>query len=159
MADAEEPVLLTREGFERLEAELDQLRTVKRVEVAAAIHEAQEIGFAEPDGQWEDAKNQQAFVEGRILELERLLERAEIIDEDAAHASKEVRVGSMVRVKGPDGKVREYRLVGPAEADPTSGRISHESPVGHALIGKKRGDTFTVQTPGGTVEMKITAVK
>lgn len=159
MPGLDEPVLLTQAGYERLESELEELRTTKRVEVAAAIREAQEIGFAETDGQYEEAKNQQAFVEGRIIDLERMLERAEIIDEDAAHSSKEVRVGTSVRVKGPDGKVREYQLVGSAEADPAHGRISHESPVGHALIGKKRGDTFTVQTPSGEVDMKITAVK
>lgn len=159
MPERDEPVLLTREGLERLEAELEELRTHKRAEVAAAIREAQEIGFAELDGQYEDAKNQQAFVEGRILELEHLLERAQVIDEEAAHASKEVRVGSTVRVKGPDNKIREYQLVGPAEADPANGRISHESPVGRALLGKARGDTVIVHTPRGEVEMKITTIK
>ena len=88
-----------------------------------------------------------------------MLERVEIIDEKAAHKSKEVRVGSTVSVKiEKGGKAQKYQLVGPAEANPSDGRISYESPVGHALVGKKRGDTVTVKTPGGEIEMSITAV-
>jgi len=155
----QDAVLLTKDGLKRLEAELHELRTVRRAEVAAMIREAQELGPDQLDGQYEDAKNQQAFLEGRISEIERMLERAEVIDEQAAHKSKEVRVGSTVNVKlGKGGKSQKYQLVGPAEANPSEGRISHESPVGRALIGKKRGDKVKVTTPGGEIEMSITSV-
>ncbi len=155
---SEQPVLLTQSGLKRLEGELHELRTVKRAEVAQSIREAQELGMAQVDGQYEEAKNQQAFLEGRIREIEKMLELAQLIDEEAAHASKEIRVGSSVTVRGPDGKRREYQLVGPAEAAPLEGRISLESPVGRALLGKKRGDKVQVVTPSGMVEMAIVAV-
>jgi transcription elongation factor GreA len=155
---SEEPVLLTRAGIERLEAELDELRTVRRAEVAAAIREAQELGTAQIDGQYEEAKNQQAFLEGRILEIEKMLEHAQVIDEEAAHASKEVRAGSTVTVRAENGRRQTYQVVGPAEAAPLEGRISHESPVGRALLGKKRGDKVQVNAPSGVVEMTVVSI-
>ena len=158
-APLQEAVLLTREGLKKLEEELHEARTRRRAEVAEQIREAQELGMAQVDGQYEDAKNQQAFLEGRIQEIEKMLEMAQVIDEDAAHASREVRVGSTVTVRMKDGKRQSYQLVGPAEADPPAGRISHESPVGRALLGKQRGDKVQVSAPGGRVEMTITTVK
>jgi transcription elongation factor GreA len=155
----EQQVLLTKKGFKKLEEELQELRTTRRAEVAEQIRESQELGMAQIDGQYEDAKNQQAFLEGRILEIEGLLEWAELIDERAARGSKEIRVGSTISLKTKDGKTQTYQLVGPTEADPTAGRISHESPVGQALIGKKRGDKVQVAAPAGKVEMTITSVK
>jgi transcription elongation factor GreA len=155
----EQQVLLTKKGFKKLEEELQELRTTRRAEVAEQIRESQELGMAQIDGQYEDAKNQQAFLEGRILEIEGLLEWAELIDERAARGSKEIRVGSTISLKIKDGKTQTYQLVGPTEADPTAGRISHESPVGQALIGKKRGDKVQVAAPAGKVEMTITSVK
>ena len=155
---SEQPVLLTQSGLKRLEDELRELRTVKRAEVAQSIREAQELGMAQVDGQYEEAKNQQAFLEGRIREIEKMLELAQIIDEEAAHASKEIRVGSTVTVRGPKGKPQAYQLVGPAEAAPSEGRISLESPVGRALLGKKRGDKVQVTTPSGVVEMAVVSV-
>ena len=155
----DQTVLLTKDGLARLKVELLELQTVRRPEVARAIREAQELGPEQLDGQYEDAKNQQAFLEGRISEIERMLERAEVIDEKAAHRSKEIRVGSTVSVKlTKNGKSQKYQLVGPAEANPAEGRISYESPVGFALVGKKRGDKVTVTTPGGELEMSITSV-
>jgi transcription elongation factor GreA len=151
-------VLLTPDGLTKLTAELEELRTVGRTEVARAIHEAQELGMSQIDGQYEDAKNQQAFVEGRIIEIEKLLERATVIDEEAAHHSKVVQVGSNVTVKGATGKSQKYHIVGSAEADPAEGQISHESPVGRALVGTKRGEKVTVSTPGGTIELTVTSV-
>lgn len=151
-------VLLTPDGLAKLTAELEQLRTAGRTEVAHAIHEAQELGMSQIDGQYEDAKNQQAFVEGRIIEIEKLLERATVIDEEAAHHSKVVQVGSNVTVKAAKGKSQKYRIVGSAEADPVEGQISHESPVGRALVGKKRGEKVTVSTPGGTIELTVTSI-
>ncbi len=155
----EEHVLVTREGIEKLKQELTVLRTNGRAEVAAAIHEAQELGTAQIDGQYEDAKNRQAFLEGRILEIENMLERAEVIDEEAAHRSREVRIGSTVTVKMPSGAEQDFQLVGPAEANPSEGRISHESPVGRALLGKRRNDKVDVSTPGGNATMTVVSVR
>lgn len=154
----ERRVLLTQDGIKRLEAELLELRTVKRADVAQQIRDAQELGMTETDGQYEEAKNQQAFLEGRIQEIEKMLEMAEVIDESAAHASKEIRVGSTVSLRTKDNKRRKYQVVGAAETNPAEGRISDESPLGQALLGKKRGDTVKIQAPGGTVEMTITSI-
>jgi transcription elongation factor GreA len=155
----EEQVLITKQGLKKLEAELLELRTTKRAEVAEQIREAQELGMAQVDGQYEDAKNQQAFLEGRIQEIEKMLQSAEVIDEKAAKGSKEIRVGSTVSLKTKGGKSQTYQLVGPAEAAPTQGRISHKSPVGEALIGRKRGDKVKVAVPAGNVEMTVISVK
>ena len=155
----EQRVLLTKEGLKRLEDELHGLVTAGRTKVAEAIREAQELGAMETDGQYEEAKNQQAFLEGRIQEIEKMLEQAELIDERAAQRSEVVQVGSTVSLRTKDNKRHTYQLVGPAEASPVDGRISLESPVGQALLGKKRGDTVQVSAPGGVVEMKITSVK
>ncbi len=154
----ERRVLLTKDGIKRLEAELHELRTVRRAAVAQEIREAQELGMTETDGQYEEAKNQQAFLEGRIQEIEKMLEMAEVIDEKAAHGSKEIRVGSTVSLKTKDNKRRKYQLVGAAETNPAAGRISDESPLGRALLGKKRGDTVKIHAPGGVVEMTITSI-
>jgi transcription elongation factor GreA len=154
----ERRVLLTKEGLSKLEDELHHLRTERRAEVAEAIREAQELGMTETDGQYEEAKNQQAFLEGRIQEIEKMLEMAEVIDEKAAHSSKEVRVGSTVSLRTADNKRRKYQVVGAPEANPAEGRISDESPVGQALLGKKRGDKVKVQAPGGVVEMTVTSI-
>jgi transcription elongation factor GreA len=155
---SDEPVMLTKRGMADLQAELDELTTVRRAEVAAAIRDAQELGPDQQDGQYEDAKNQQAFLEGRISEIERMLEHATLIDERAAHRSKDIRIGSTVTVKTKGGKSQKYQLVGPAEADPSAGRISHQSPVGRALLGKKRGQKVKIQAPGGELEMTVTSV-
>jgi transcription elongation factor GreA len=154
----EDPSLLTKAGYERLVQELNTLKTVRRAEVAALIREAQELGPDQLDAQYEDAKNQQAFLEGRIAEIERTLDHASIIDEASAHKSKNVQVGSNVTIKGVDGKSRKYQVVGPTEADPSAGRISHKSPVGRALIGKKRGDAVKIQTPRGETEFTVTSI-
>ena len=154
-----ERVLLTREGLEKLEAELSELITSRRAEVANAIREAQEFGTAQIDGQYEDAKNQQAFLEGRIQEIEKMLESAKLIDEQAAHKSKEVTIGSTVTVQLKGGTRQKFQLVGPAEANPGEGRISHESPVGQALLGRKRNDKVKVSAPGGNTMMTIVSVR
>lgn len=155
---AEDAVLLTQAGYDRLVEELNHLKTVKRPEIAELIREAQELGPDQLDAQYEDAKNQQAFLEGRIAEIERTLEQASIIDEASAHKSKTVQVGSNVTVKGKDGKSHKYQLVGPTEADPSQGRISHKSPIGRALLGKKRGDVVKVQTPRGETQLTLTSI-
>ena len=155
---AEDAVLLTKAGYQRLVDELHELKSVKRPEIAALIRDAQELGPDQLDAQYEDAKNQQAFLEGRISEIERALEQASIIDEASAHKSKTVQVGSNVTVKGKDGKSHKYQVVGPTEADPSQGRISHKSPIGRALLGKKRGDPIKFQTPRGEIEFTLTSL-
>lgn len=154
-----EGTLVTKAGYDRLVQELHHLKTVKRAEVAALIKEAQELGPDQLDAQYEDAKNQQAFLEGRIAEIERTLDRASIIDEESAHKSKTVQVGSNVTLKaGKDGKSHKYQVVGPTEANPSEGRISHKSPVGRAIMGKKRGETVKIVTPRGESEFTVTSI-
>lgn len=153
-------VPLTQEGHDRLVKELDELRTVKRKEVAERIHAAKELGPAQYDAEYEDAKNQQAFVEGQIQELEQMLSNAVIIDErEAQHASK-IQLGSRVTVcHEVDGREQHFTVVGPAEANPQEGRISHESPVGRALLGKKSGEQIEVVVPAGVQKLKVLKVE
>jgi len=152
-------VPITKGGLKKLETELIELRSTRRVEIAEMIRDAQELGPDQLDGQYEDAKNQQAFLEGRIVEIERILDNAEIIDEKAAQRSKQIRIGSQVTVRiGRGKKSQTYQLVGSTEANPGEGRISHKSPVGKALLDKEKGDKITVETPSGSIVMHITAV-
>src|SRR5512139_3898171 len=133
------PSFLTRSGYEQLQEELDHLRTVKRQEVAERLHEAIEGGELIEDAEYEAAKNEQAFVEGRIQELEMLLANARIIEE--AHGKMDiVQVAATVTVQEEGQEPEEYTIVGPAEANPRKGRISNESPLGRALLDHKAGD-------------------
>lgn len=153
----DKPTYLTREGRAKLEAELENLTTVERKHVAERIAAAKELGDISESGEYEDAKKSQAMVEGRIRELKSLLSRAEMIDED--HVSNgEVRVGCSVTVRFDDDNEEEtWMIVGSAEANPRQGRISNESPIGAALLGKRARHKVTVQTPSGV--MKLTIVK
>jgi len=153
-------VPLTQEGHDRLARELDELRTVKRKEVAERIHAAKELGPAQYDAEYEDAKNQQAFVEGQIQELEQMLSNAVIIDEREAHHASKIQLGSRVTVSHEmDGREQHFTMVGPAEANPQEGRISHESPVGRALLGKKTGEQVEVVVPAGVQKLKVLKVE
>jgi transcription elongation factor GreA len=152
---AEKATPLTKDGLERLEKELEHLRNVRRPEVAERIHAAKELASAQNNAEYEEAKNEQAFVEGRIMTLERLLQNATVIDEEAAHHSSRVQLGSKVHVKASDGPDMEYTIVGPAEARPTEGLISNESPVGRASLGKRVGDEVQVTVPRGVLKLKI----
>jgi len=154
----DKPVPLTREGLARLEKELDHLRTVRRQEVAERIHAAKELASTQNNAEYEDAKNDQAFVEGRILTLEKIIQNAEIINEEEAHRSKKVQLGSKVTVLTPKGTKETYTIVGSAEAEPKEGRISNESPVGQALLGKGVGDAIQVQVPAGAIRLTITGI-
>ena len=149
---------ITKEGLRKFEEELEYLETTRRREVADKIHQAKELASTQNNAEYEDAKNEQAMVEGRIQMLQNLIQNAEIIDSDEAHRSKQVILGSTVRVKASDGKAQEYTIVGPAEADPREGKISNESPVGRALIGKKLNDEVEVSAPKGIITMKITRI-
>ena len=127
------PTYLSKDGLEKLRSELDEMVSVKRPEVANRIHDAKEHGDLSENAEYEDAKNEQAFVEGRIQTLEALIKNATIIDEN--HSTDHVQIGSTVAVESPDGK-EAFTIVGSAEAKPAEGRISNESPVGRALLGK-----------------------
>ena len=155
---AEKAVPLTKEGLERLEKELEHLRSVRRPEVAERIHAAKELASAQNNAEYEEAKNEQAFVEGRIMTLEHILQNASVIDEEAAHHASRVQIGSTVSVGSGDGKIVEYTIVGPAEARPTEGLISNESPVGKALLGKRVGDEIQVSVPKGVLRLTVTSI-
>ncbi|MEX0784907.1 MAG: transcription elongation factor GreA [Dehalococcoidia bacterium] len=149
----EKRVPLTREGKAKLEDELNELREKKRL-VAERIHNAQELGTSQNDAEYDDAKLEQGMVEGRILEMEDIIRRAVEIDEKAAHKSGRVIVGSGVQVE-QDGKKRHFQIVGAPEADPGNGKISNESPVGSALLGKVVGDLVDVHVPKGVIKVKV----
>ncbi|HEY74962.1 MAG TPA: transcription elongation factor GreA [Thermoflexia bacterium] len=153
----ERPVYLTREGYAKLEEELNYLRTVRRQEVARRLHEALAEGDILENAELEAARNEQAFVEGRILELEELLRRAEIIEEEASDGI--VRVGSWVTIVEGNGPPETYHIVGPAEASPSEGKISYESPLGKALMGHRVGDEVTVNAPDGALTFRIVEIK
>ncbi len=149
------PTYLSKDGLAKLRAELEQMTSVKRPEVAQRIHDAKEHGDLSENAEYEDAKNEQAFVEGRIQTLQALIKNATIIDE---HTSNDhVQIGSTVKVSGPDGS-QSFTIVGSTEAKPTEGRISNESPVGRALLGKKKGENVTVQVPAGDIAYKIVGI-
>jgi len=153
---SDRPVPLTREGKAKLELQLEELRAQRRV-VAERIHNAQEQGTSQNDAEYDDAKLEQGMVEGRILEAEDILRRATVIDEAGAHKSGRVLVGSGVEVD-QDGAKRHYQIVGAPEADPAAGKISNESPVGSALLGKSVGDVIDVNVPKGVIKVKITKI-
>jgi transcription elongation factor GreA len=148
---------LTREGYENLQNELEFLRTKKREEIAQRLHEAMEGGELIENAEYEAAKNEQAFVEGRIKELELLLATARIIDEKALHGTV-VQVGSSVTIAEEGSPEELYTIVGAAEANPSKGRISNESPLGKALINKKPGDKVQVDAPQGAYVVQIIKV-
>jgi len=146
---------LTKEGYQKLQDELDYLRTAKRQEVANRLHEAMEGGELIENAEYEAAKNEQAFVEGRIQELEMLLATAKIIDENGRKKSDFVQIGSKVTIKEGNFDAETFIIVGVAEANPREGKISNESPIGKAILSHKVGETVKVETPGGTYNVKI----
>lgn len=149
----DKPVPLTREGKAKLERELEELR-VRRREVAEMIHDALEQGTSQNDAEYDDAKLEQGRVEGRILEVEDILRRARPIDEDGAHAAGRIVIGSGVELDW-DGSKRHFQIVGAPEADAGHGKISNESPVGAALLGKAVGDVIDINAPKGLIKVKI----
>lgn len=142
-------VLLTRAGLAKLERELHELKTVRRKEIAERIKLARDFGDISENSEYDEAKNEQALVEKRIMEIEQLLRNARIVTEDEIEPER-VHVGSQVRVRNvKDDKEMTFVIVGFAEGDPGNGRISYQSPVGKALFGARAGDTVHVQTPSG----------
>lgn len=155
---AEKSVLLTLGGLKKLEQELEYLKTVKRRQVAERIKQAVEFGDINENSEYDDAKNEQAFVEGRILTIERMLRNAEIIDE-TNFKPDEVGVGSKVKVLDLEfDEELIYTIVGSAEVDSLDNKISNESPVGKALLGQKAGDVVEITVPAGQLKYRILGV-
>jgi transcription elongation factor GreA len=150
-------VILTPEGLANLKAELDELTTRRRREVAGRIKEAREFGDISENAEYDDAKNEQAMLEARIASLEEKLRSATVID-SADIGTDIVGVGTIVHVKDEAGKSTKYTIVGSAEASPGEMKLSNESPVGKALLGHKRGEQVTVATPKGKRNLKITKI-
>ncbi len=149
-------VPLTKEGLAKLKEELENLLTVGRTEVAQRIHDAKEMVGAQNSPEYEDARNAQAFTEGRILTLENSIQNAVLIEE--AHDHQRVSLGATVTVINHKGEKEHYTIVGSAEADPKAGRISNESPVGLALLGKRVGDEVEVNAPAGLLHWAIVEI-
>ena len=155
---AQRETYLTPEGQKSLEEELEHLRTVRRSEVAARIHKASETGGTVDNAEYDEAKNEQAFVEGRISDLDNILYNA-VVTPSGGQRQGAVAFGSSVTVTSDDSGRKQYTVVGSAEAAPLEGRISMESPVGRALMGHKVGDKVDVETPAGVVTLTITKIK
>jgi transcription elongation factor GreA len=153
--DLTEPVLLTAEGLERLKQELEVVRQ-RRLEAQDRMREAFQPGDIEDNPEYEQAKEEVSLLDSRIYELEEMIGRAQILESRHGGAAE---AGSTVEVEDEDGHVDTYHLVGAVESDPTAGRISVESPVGRALVGKRRGDTVRVNAPSGELKLKVKAVK
>jgi transcription elongation factor GreA len=156
MADKE--VILTLEGLNKLEKEIEYLKTVRRREVAERIKQALDFGDISENSEYEDAKNEQGFIEGRILAIEKMLRNVRIIDDQEVTLT-EVGLGSKVTLLDVEtGEQFEYSIVGSAEADPFNSRISNESPVGKALLGRKVGEEIEVKVPVGVLRYQINAI-
>ena len=155
---AQKETYLTHEGLEKLEGELEHLRNVRRIEITERLHNAKDMTGTEENSDYEDAKTEQAFVEGRILEIESLLKNPVIVDEHHAEDGR-ISIGTRFTVRDAGGEEDTYTLVGTAEADAVHGRISNESPVGGAVIGHGVGDTVDVAVPNGTIAYTIVSVE
>lgn len=150
----QKPVYLTPQGLTELRAELDHLRTVKRQAVAARIATAKQLANPEHNAEYDDAMNERAFVEGRILTLENMVNNAIVIDPSTSSAGS-VALGSRVTVLNDEGAEQVYTIVGSAEADPKAGKISNESPVGKAILGRRVGDEVQILVPAGVTKLVI----
>ncbi|WP_037292648.1 transcription elongation factor GreA [Saccharibacillus sacchari] len=156
---AEEEVVLTQEGFDKLQAELDDLKYVKRKELAARIKLAISYGDLKENSEYHSAKDDQGFMETRIMILEKMLTKARIVDTSDSDSSA-IGVGSNVVLKDIEfGDTLEYQVVGPAEADVANGKISYESPLGKALMGKAVGDKIDVEAPMGMIHYELLEIK
>ncbi|MEJ6952505.1 transcription elongation factor GreA [Natronospora cellulosivora (SeqCode)] len=154
-----EEILLTQEGYEKLEKELDNLVNVKRREIAKRIKVAREFGDISENSEYDDAKNEQAFIEGRIKEIQNMLRHARIVRDDEITGDT-VSLGTMVELRELDtGDEFTYKIVGSAEADPLNFKISNESPIGKAILGHKKGDKVSVEVPSGVMEYEILSIE
>ncbi|MDQ0339556.1 transcription elongation factor GreA [Caldalkalibacillus uzonensis] len=156
---AEKETLVTEEGLQKLKDELDYLITVKRPEVVEKIKIARSYGDLSENSEYDAARDEQAFVESRIQQLQKMIRNAKIID-TSQYDGDVVTVGKTVVFQElPDGEQEEYTIVGRTEADPLSGKISNDSPMAKGLLGKRVGDTVTIHTPGGDIEVKILEIR
>jgi len=149
------PYYITKEGLNKLQEELRHLKGEKRREIAARIEKAKELGDLSENAEYAEAKDEMAFVEGRVLELESSISRAAIIDH---HNANMVTIGARVTING-EGKEKTYTIVGSNEADPTQGKISNETPIAQALIGKKIGEEVEVATPRGKIKYTVKSIE
>lgn len=152
---AEEKVCLTKEGLKSLQGEHDNLVNVRRKEVAEKLRKARELGDVSENAAYDAARDEQAFIEGRVTELENILKRIEVVK---SAGTSEIAIGSTVQIH-LDGNEQEFKIVGAHEADPTAGKISHESPLGQSLLGKKVGDKIEVEAPVGKLTYCILRIK
>lgn len=160
--DDNKPVVLSPEGLKKLQDELEYLRITKRKEVADRLREARSYGDLSENSEYDDARNEQAFVEGRITMLENTLRNAVVIDDEAEETAGAggIRLGSTVVLKDLEyGDLLEYTIVGTVEADPSQNKISNESPVGKAIMGKSKGAVVEVEAPVGHIKYEIVDVK
>ncbi len=156
---AEKEVLLTPEGLVKLEKELETLKTAKRREVAERIKEALEFGDISENSEYDDAKNEQAFIEGRILTLDKLLRNARVVTDDDDNDVDIVSLGKHITLRDLEtDEILEYQLVGSAEANPALAKISNESPVGQGIMGKKAGVIIDVEVPDGVLQYELLKV-
>jgi len=153
-------ILVTKAGLEKLKIELKELQEVKRKEVAARLKEAIAYGDLSENSEYEEAKNEQAFVEGRIVELEQMIANAKIISDDK-RGEDTVQIGATVTVQNitENDEPETYTIVGSTEADPVAHRISNESPIGSSILGKAKNDVIKVRVPAGIFEYKILKIK
>ncbi|MEH7887142.1 transcription elongation factor GreA [Bacillus sp. JJ1609] len=150
---------MTVAGKEKLEQELEMLKTVKRKEVVERIKIARSFGDLSENSEYDSAKEEQAFVEGRITTLENMIRNAKIIEEGELSTDAVILGRTVTFVELPNGDEESYTIVGSAEADPFEGKISNDSPIAKSLMGKKVGDEVSVQTPGGEMSVRITSIK
>lgn len=153
----EKEIILSAEGLKKIQEELDYLRNTKRKEVANRLKEARALGDLSENSEYDDARNEQGFVEGRIAQLEKILRNARVQEDPAGDGESEVvRLGSTVKIKDLEyGEIEEYTIVSSVEANPSARKISNESPVGKAILGQRPGTRVHVQAPGGTLEYEI----
>ncbi len=155
----EERFVISEEGLNKLEEELKYLRGPKRKEIAKRIKEARALGDISENSEYDDAKNEQAFIEGRIRELEQMIKNAEVINTENIDTSK-VSIGTTVRIKDVEfDEEEEYTIVGSAESNPDDQKISNASPIGKGLMGHSVGDVVKIQVPAGEVEFEILEIK
>ncbi len=155
--NGDQAVLVTKGGLKKLQEELESLTHVRRKEVAARLKEAISYGDLSENSEYEEAKNEQAFIEGRILELENKIKNAKIIK--GAH-TKSIQIGSVVKLKRAGTKdAEEFTIVGTTEADPFENKVSNESPIGEAIMDKVKGDKVKVETPSGSISYEVISMK
>jgi len=157
----DDSVLVTKEGLAKLKEELEYFKDVRRKDVAKRLKEAISYGDLSENSEYEEAKNEQAFIEGRIIELEKMIDNSKIITEGIKSTDATVQIGTTVTVQNltDDDEPETYTIVGSTEADPTINKISNESPIGSALLGKTKNDVIKVKAPAGIMEFKIMKIK